>query len=182
MAASDLWDLAEAVRDVAEAALDTLIDEGLHGAPSRRFVAPGLPQFECCKGEVPGQLSVHVQGLLERQTTPTDLIGNAARVTVGRVPASAIVLTVLRCIKPTGPQGRGAPTPADLEEGARQVLFDGWAVWNGLWRAQRDGGALAERCDGVQFRDASTIVPQGGCGGWIVFVSPNMQGYDPFAE
>lgn len=187
MAANDLWELANTVLDVAELALDTLPAVTPHaeygtllGAPSRRFVAPGLPQFECCAGEVPGQLSVHVQSLGERAAGPIDPSGRG-RLSVGRINASLLMLVVLRCVKQFGANGRGKPSVGDQNRDGWQALHDGWAVWNGLWRAQKEDGALADLCSGVVFRDASTLVPAGGCGGWVVAISPDMQGYDPFA-
>lgn len=183
---TDLYDLCQTVLEVAALSLDSIPvdDPTLLGAPTRQFVAPGLPEIECCQGQgaIQGQLSVHNQSLQEEATnplSPTLAISQRPSKT-GRVNSGSIVIIVARC-SPIG-NLRKPPTPAAWSSAARQVTADSWAIWNGLWRAQRDEDAFAPFCDGVFFDPAQNMAPQGGCVGTVFVIRPIMQGYNPIPD
>jgi hypothetical protein len=184
-ASTDLYDLCDVVLQVAADSLDTIPtdDPQLVGAPTRQFVAPGLPEVECCgRGNgiaVQGQLSVHNQTLQEEGTNPLSppLAVSQRPGKTGRVVSSTIVIMIARC-SPTGNM-RTPPTVAQWQLSARQTNADAWAIWNGIWRAQRDYDAFAPWCDGVFFDPSSSLPPQGGCVGTVFVLRPVMQGYNP---
>lgn len=185
MAPSQLFDLCQTVLEYAALSLDSIpVDEpDLLGAPTRQFVAPGLPEIECCKPgngiAIQGQLSVHNQSLQEEPTNP---LSPSLAITqrpgkTGRVNSGSIVVIIARC-SPVG-DIRRPPTPDAWNAAARQTNADAWAIWNGLWRAQSDEDAFAAFCDGVYFDPAQNLAPQGGCVGTVFVLRPIMQGYNP---
>lgn len=182
MAGLDLFSLCETVLDYAVLSLDSLPEEDpdLLGAPTRRFVAPGLPEIECCgkSPSVQGQLSVHVEQFTEEVTSPiTPTPGENQRTQIGWLNKPVIIVMLARC-SPVGTL-RSPPTAEQWTASARQVQSDGWALWEGLHYAQRSDAAFAAVCDGMTFQPAQGLAPEGGCVGWVFPLLPILQGYNP---
>lgn len=169
-----LWDDAQALLDVATASLDSLPveDSALAGAPLRRFISDGQPAYDC-----PAMLSVHVATLGEY---PTPVSPTLARVSHNRINSVQYVLTCIRCRPDVLQKPDPAPTWA-LNKAARQHLADGWALWNGVWRAIVNE-QLFVKCDGVEVVGAVADDPNGGASGWVFRVEPITGGYDPIPD
>ena len=166
MSVLDVHTEADLIRQVAVAALDLVGDEdGLLGAPDRSLVTPGLPVDDCCE-----QIAVHVGPIRRRQTVARGRVGrNAWRSEV------EFTVTVGRCIP--GPDDRGnGPTVEQLEESARQINADGWALWNAVNNAYRDGIILGG-CDPVDIGPMVDRNPSGGCGGWTLPIVAVVNGF-----
>jgi hypothetical protein len=169
-----LWDEAQALLDVATAALDTLPDEdaSLAGAPLRRYINDGLPSYDC-----PAMLTVHVSTIGE---FPIGTIPPQERVKWYRLNSVQFVLTCIRCRPDALNQAQPAPVQFHNKAG-RQHLADGWAIWNGVWRAiNRE--QLFSKCDGVEIVGAVADDPNGGASGWVFRFSPIIGGYDPIPD
>lgn len=163
---TDLHALAVEFKDVCVAALDTIptADPTLSGAPDRTFVSPGTPVADCCE-----QLAVVVNPLAARAAQP----GAKAMINI-----VTLVAVATRCI-PTG-VGEGqtyrAPKATELEAAARQIDADGWALWNHVQNAMRDGSFLGQ-CDVKEFLAMQQLAPAGGCAGWQLTVQASLDGY-----
>src|SRR3990170_4644070 len=90
-------------------ALDTIptFAPGLGGAPARSFVSPGLPAFDCCD-----QLAIHVTGVTDSGTSPSNLTGRSAYTM--KVNVVGLVATATRCIPVISDSG-AIPSEADME-------------------------------------------------------------------
>lgn len=172
----DLFELARDLLNAAVEALDTIpdYDVSLSGAPSRRYVSPGVPARDC-----PEQLTVHVSQIAEAATDPSGLgAGQRARLEA-RLNHVTLVLGVTRCI-PVGTQAKTTyvpPEESELENAARQINADGWALWNHLWNRVRQG-LLFETCKGVFWTGARIISPEGGSAGWTFTFTVTLDGYE----
>lgn len=171
-APTDLYDMAAEVLAACVAALDTLTAvDGLEGAPARRYVAPGLPAFDCCD-----ELTVRV-ALIGQGGVPGVTAGREH--SIGRQNLATLIATVTRCT-PTG-SGTGKsykpPTEAALEANARQVLADGWVLWNHLSQQIASDTLLGGRCSVAHWDGGRPLDPQGGCAGWIFQLRPEIDGY-----
>lgn len=164
--ATDLHALAVSFLDVCVDALDTLLALGLAGAPTRRFVSPGLPALDCCD-----QLAVHVEAVRESDTTPAGALTTGRRLTLGRVSEATLVATITRCVP-----SDHSPSAVLLDAAAAQTNADAWVLWNGVVHAVR-GGHFLTGCSSVTFDGATAMVPSGGCGGWTFRITPVLEGY-----
>lgn len=165
----DLHALARLLLDSCAEALDTIptYNAALLGAPSRKFVSPGLPVIEvnCCD-----QLTVYVQTV-----THTAL---SEKVQLGAINHVAMIVQISRCI-PSGFDQMGnyrPPSTAALDGASTQLDVDAWALWNHLFNLQ-SSGLLLSLCDEVSFDGISAIVPSGGCAGWTAQVRAQLDGY-----
>lgn len=166
----DLYQLAAELRDVATEALDSIPDfaglEALEGAPERVFVSPGAPVADCCEF-----LAVHVNSIADRFARPAD--GGAPKLNIPR-----LIVTSMRCV----PQGEGEehtyqpPTVVALEEAARQLDADGWALWNHIYNLI-EAEQFLTRCAHVAFVQMQSIAPEGGCAGWQLAFDAQLDGY-----
>lgn len=163
--ASDLQDLAADVLDVAEQIL------AVTGGPPlvRSLVAHGAPALDCAD-----QLSVHVANVGEALTQATDPLAAGLRhARPGRINLTGLIVTLTRCYPAV--DGEGNLPGADDETAASATLnADGWALWNGLYRA-RD--VLFAACDLVFFDGIVPLPPQGACAGYIMQIRFELPGY-----
>ena len=161
----DLYALCEELLAASAAALDTIptFDPALAGAPDRTFVSPGQPALDCCD-----QLAVHAQRVNEQPPGAQDTHKMGARKNVVE-----FVVTITRCHNvETLP-----PPTTVLDEVAEQMNADGFALWNHLWNMIRSGD-LFTLCGPVIWGGLRALTPQGGCGGWVLSVTAEVEGYE----
>lgn len=172
--AESLYDVAHELLVKAAAILDTTPA----GAPTIQFVSHAPPPYDCCD-----TLAVHV-GVVEYRTLRRGaLSGTGApdpRVPV--MPQVPLTITALRCqtAVPTGGIQIDLPTAAQINADAQVVARDGWALFNGIGNAYRDGTLF----EGFPCRVADVdalmpVAPEGGCLGWLLMVSVDLDGYTP---
>lgn len=163
----DLHALAEEYLAACSDALDTIpsYEPQLLGAPARQFVSPGLPAWDCCD-----QLAVYVQPINEADTTPGGLAAGK-RHTTGRINHVRLSAGITRCI-PTDVE----PPPGQLTASAEQLNADAWALWNHIFNLVRSGQLLT-LCQEMFFEGINPVIPSGGCGGWVVNVRVELDGY-----
>lgn len=170
----DLHALAQELLDACIASLDTIptFAPALGGAPERSFISPGLPVWDCCE-----QMTVHVDSVFESDTSPGGL-ASGRRATHGRINQIAFIVSITRCVPTVGatPQDE-IPLIEDLQLAAEQIHADGWALWNHLFNLVRDGDLFA-RCDLVNWDGMRAFFPSGGCGGWELRISVQLDGYE----
>ena len=167
----DAHDLAVDLLAACVEALDTIPDfePGFVGAPARRFVSPGKPAYDCCDGVEHGQLTVHIQPVLEGpHQKPTNSY-------VGRINRVRLNITSLRCIPMQ--QGGDPPVPADQTAIAAQLNRDGWAIWNHLYNLQREQ-LLFDQCGEVIWGQLTAVDASGLCGGWTLAITVSLDGYE----
>ena len=163
----DLYTFAVELLAASVEALDTIpvFDPGLTGAPDRSFVSPGQPAFDCCP-----QLTVHVAGVSEFPAGQTDTHKAGARQNL-----VTFVVTSVRCLSESNTEL--PPDPLDLQADAEQLDADGWALWNHLWNLMRSGD-LFTLCGPVTWGGLRSLTPSGGCGGWTLTISAEVEGYE----
>lgn len=162
----DLQALAEDLLEVAVDALDSIptFDPGLAGAPDRSYVSPGMPSFDCCD-----QLTVHIPGVNELpQANNTHQQGARKNIVI-------FTVTATRCI-PSLENGN-IPEAAEITAAAAQTNADGWALWNHIWNAIRSG-ELFSICGPVSWDGLRAINPSGGCGGYVLTLRAEVEGYE----
>lgn len=169
----DLYDLAAELRDVCVEALDSIPLfaglEDLLGAPTIQYVSPSAPAAECCDGEVPGMLAVHVNNITDQLARTGD--GGAPKLNV-----PSLIVTATRCVQIVDESGALLDT-AELEAQARQHMADGWALWNHIYNLIRAEEFLT-RCQRIAFQAMIPIPADGGCGGWQLNFLPQLDGYE----
>lgn len=158
----DLFAIAQELLDASVDALDTLAP-GLAGAPERNFVSPGQPALDCCD-----QLTVHVASVVESPAGQTDTHKEGARKNI-----VTFVVTATRCHDITVIP----PAVETLSAVAEQMDADGWALWNHLWNLMRSG-ELFTLCGPVSWNGLRALIPSGGCGGWTLTISAEVEGYE----
>lgn len=163
----DLNTLAQTFLTACIGALDTIpiAIPPLDGAPSRAFVAPGLPAADCCP-----QLTVHAQSLGEfYSSAPPPKASDA------RINGVLLIATLFRCVPTLTESGDPPSMNAQIAAGL-QLDADGWALFNHLYEQVRTG-VLFEKCKPVVWEGFNALVPSGACGGWTVAVRVNLDGY-----
>ena len=168
MTASGLYDAAKELLDYCVVVLDELPA----GAPERRYVAFGLPAFDC------EQLTVHAFQVGEADVGPNET--SMDRFKRGhpypRVNMAFLVVTIARDCYP-GPTGTTeAPAVADLVAASEVLYADGWALWNRLSSALRDG-ELFEACSLVGWEPLQPTNPDGGIAAWTMGVQVSLDGF-----
>jgi hypothetical protein len=137
------------------------------GAPARAFVSPGEPALDCCD-----QLTVHNQILNETDLnlrTTSAALAAMRRIQRGGLAQVTVSVLITRCVpvpKVSGGDKIILPDPIDLQNAARTLDEDGWALWLGLSYALKHGD-LAQMCLGAERLGGTKLTPQGGCGGWL---------------
>lgn len=161
----DLFALCQEFLAACQDALDTIpsLAPGLGGSPERAFVSPGLPSFDCCD-----QLAVHAAAVF---SDPLQPLKNQERRNMVTLVAHAT-----RCIPVIDSSGN-IPSAADMEAAAEQIDADGWALWNHLFNLIR-AGSIFSLCRVVLWDGLRSINPQGGCGGWVLTLRLEYDGYD----
>lgn len=169
MAAGDLHDLATAVLEAAQ----TLLATTAGGPAGDAFVCHGDPALDCCD-----QLTVNVIGIGEAATGPVTALGPGQRHRApGRVNLTALNVTMTRCY-PVLDDDANIPAGAEQQAATAVLNEDGWALWNGLYRARDQ---LFTGCDSVFFDGLTPLPPSGGCAGWVFQIRFELAGYDPGA-
>ena len=170
----DLYELAAELRDVCIEALDSIPNFGglddLEGAPGYAFVSDAAPIADCCDD---GMLAVHVNNVGDR-------FSREGQPGAPKLNVPTFIVTVLRCV-PLG-EGAGAeytpPTADQIEESARQLLADGWALWNHIYNLIRAREFLTA-CQRADFVSMQSIRPADGqCAGWQLAILAQLDGYD----
>jgi hypothetical protein len=166
----DLQLLLEEFLDACIASLDTipLSAPGLGGAPARSFISPGQSADDCCP-----QLTVWAQAVSESPTSPGSFIGKSAR--DSRINVVSLFARIIRCVD-TGTDG-SPPDPVDQQASSEQINADGWALWNHLFNMVR-ADLLFTLCGEVFWDGLRSITPSGGCGGWILALRVELDGYE----
>jgi hypothetical protein len=164
---TSLTELAQEFLDVSEESLD----QTTAGAPDLVYLEAGpLPAFDCCPA-----LFAYVSSLGEDFTSPQAPAGAIGqRFNHGRRNLATLNVVVLRCAAELGQNGM--PTAAAKNAVAATVEEDGWALWNGVHRAIRDG-RFKDLCSTVYMDIGQAIPEQGGCVGWLMTVRSDIGGW-----
>lgn len=141
------------------------------GAPAYQAVVVGPPAFDCCPSLYVSVISLAPHELPEvapdmRQTRPS-------------VPLATMQAYLLRCIPIVqGGLELTVPAPADLIASAQQVYRDGFTTYN-LIRSRARSGTLfpSSPTRPVSVGSMMPVNPQGGCGGWMIPVTVELDGY-----
>ena len=160
-------------------ALDTipLSFPALAGAPGRSFVSSGRPAFDNCCGDertVGGQLTVNAAFAVPKQIVPTTQ-GVDAKIGM-RINHVTFNIWIVRCLPIADIDGE-APSAAANSAAAEQTDADAWALYNHLWNMVR-AGALLSICSEVFFDGLRALDPSGGCGGWVLTLRAQVDGYE----
>jgi len=166
MGPGDLHALCQEFLDACVESLDTIptFEPGLGGAPARSFISPGQPQYDCCPD---GQLSVHAQAV---SSDPLQPLKNEWRKNL-----VTLVATSLRCVPVADDRG-GPAAIADVQAAAEQVDADGWVLWNHIFNLI-SADQLFTLCGTVLWNGLRSITPSGGCGGWLLTLTVEYDGY-----
>lgn len=171
---SSMYDLAEKYLEAIVAAMTTTAA----GAPSRAFVAPGIPVFETnC-----AQAAVFVPSLTEEQTAPQGPpMQLGMRHHRGRVNLVGLTGFAVRCAAISeGNQGLYQPLfDPTLDSQGRTVYEDGWAIWNYVTALIRQDLLFGGPCGDVHFDQGLPLVTEGGLTGWQFNLRVELDGYVP---
>ena len=173
----DLELLAEELRDACVESLDTIptYEPALDGAPERSFVSPGNPVYDWVGEEETGccdQLAIVVAGITTDPTSPGGLAEGLKQKTA-LILAIPFEIHITRCV----PNSVEPPPTTDLLEGASaQINADGWALTNHLFNMIRNGD-LFDHCREVFWTGTRSINPSGGCGGFVMTLTVQLDGY-----
>jgi hypothetical protein len=161
----DAYALAQEFLSACEDALDTIptLEPGLVGSPARAFVSPGQSADDCCP-----QLTVWIGPVVEK----AGFSRNPDQDCPARINIVTLTARIIRCVDAEG----NPPDYFLLESSARQIDADGWALWNHLYNL-RCAGAFSTLCDSVTWQSLVPIVPSGGCGGWVLTATVQLDGY-----
>ena len=174
---TSLYDLAAELLAAIVAAMATTSA----GEPPMAYVALGEPAFgpESCD-----QAIVTVNGLTEAQTSPTtpaEITGQRFR--YGRLNEATMTAYAIRCLFVS--QQNQVPytglTIAELDNASRQAYEDGWAIWNYVNYAIRNGLLFNGNCSIVHFAGGTSYTPEAGLGGWRFACRVQLDGYDATA-
>jgi hypothetical protein len=141
------------------------------GAPSRQFVSPGTPAFDCCPF-----ICVHPLTLGLADTQPLfPPLEPSLRPHRNSINLVALHAYTIRCV-PVPSENGDPPTVAALTAAGKAISQDGWAVWNHLKQAVRDGSLFPGVLTDVFFDGGVQLDPAGGCGGWLFTVRVQLDG------
>ena len=160
--------LSQQFLGVCETALAATTD----GTPALSYVYPVETVIDCCPA-----LIVFMSGLTEETTSPlTPPAAAGLRAAFGRLNLVTLNAWILRCAPRTNADGSIDVT--EIEGVAEQVQQDAWALWNGIYRAVRDG-TFEDTCSDVHFGPSRPIREQGGCLGWAFTIRAELGGFAP---
>ena len=141
------------------------------GAPAYQLVSLGPPAFDCCPA-----VYTYVQSLSPHEMP---IAAPDKRPTLPSVPLAILVAVMIRCV----PTVQGAinitmPAPADLQASAKESYMDGWTVYNHLRTMARAKTLFPSSPTRPFWVNAMQPAnPQGACGGWMVPVTVEVDGY-----
>lgn len=171
---SSMYDLAVDLLDAVVAAMGTTDA----GPPERSFVALGAPAWETSCS----QAAVQVLTLTEEGTRDlSPPMQPGFRHSRGRVNLVGMTAWSVRCIQASqgNAQTYGPASDAQLSAEARAGYEDGWAIWNHINRAVRDGSLFGGPCADVHMDLGVPVTPAGGLGGWQFTLRVELNGYLP---
>lgn len=133
-----------------------------HGRPlpDRRYVAHGIPVWDC------EQLVVAIRSIEQRIERGVGQTSAAACATVGIV---TLDLAIVRCVPTVDDQGR--PPDADaLTDSAVGLASDASVLWDLIAEGRQDGTLFGSFdgivCSSVTVTQARADTPSGGLAGW----------------
>lgn len=141
------------------------------------YVSLAAPAFDCCPA-----LIVHVDrfghepagGDAARLGPLHRLVQNAAVIVVD------LTVTMIRCVPIVGAGAEVVlPSVPALAASAAETYQDAWAIRNHLASEHRANRLLPGLCREVEIGTATPVNPQGGCGGWLLPVRVQLDGYTP---
>lgn len=172
MAQGDLYDAANEILATCIAALNWT---------ERAYVSNGPPAYDCCP-----QLTVHATGF-NRDMAPAaqpaatfgaPSISAAKRTRRGSMNAAGFAVTVLECAPTiTGKTKIVFPEPDAIDLSSEKMMGDAWLLWNYLQSRLRDESLFGGACRPVDIGPAVPLTDQGGCGGWVIQMSVQIDGY-----
>lgn len=169
---SDLYDLASDLLTTCISALNWT---------ERAYVSNGPPPFECCP-----QLTVHYapfnRDYAISAPTPSPAISQAMRSKRGSMNAINLVITVLECVPTVKLSGKTTivwPDVSDIDAATLKMTSDVWLLWNILQELWRSEQLFGGRCRPMDIGPAQPLVDQGGCGGWLISLRVQLDGYRP---
>lgn len=135
--------------DVSVAALEEPATDA--GPPARRYVSHGAPAADC------EQLAVYA---LPIRLLPGPGPGCAL------IPVVPFAVVLHRCVSAVADGPQPGPPPAQtLDEEARELAVDGWALWRGILAARR-AGEFTPDAGSVSVGPLEALPPNGGIAGW----------------
>ncbi len=157
--------LSNAFLQVCEDALDTTVG----GVPEVSYVYPVRPPVDCCPA-----LVVWMGGLSEETTSPiSPPAASGHRASYGRLNLVTLTVWALRCAPPTNDDG--SISLSEIALVAQEVQQDGWALYNGIYKAVNDGTFL-DICSDCHFDRAVPVEEAGGCCGWQMTIRAELGG------
>ena len=159
------YELSLAYQQVCETALATTVG----GVPDLSYIYPVEPVMDCCDA-----LIVFMAALTEETTSPISPPASTGhRASYGRLNLVTLTAWILRCAPPVNENGSIELT--EIERVAQEVQQDGWAMWNGIYKAINDSTFL-DICTAVHFDRSAPIKEQGGCLGWSATIRAELGG------
>ncbi len=168
MPPSDIDSLTDLAEQLLATAANALLATDA-GPPVDQYMSPAAPAFDCCPA-----LIVHVASLQEEITSPTGpppVTGMRNR--YGSIILAQMIVNVLRCA--VSPLPNGSVPLAAVTADARMVQQDGWALWNGINCAIKNG-IFEDLCSIVHIDRAGVVPEQGGCVGWQMWIRAEIGG------
>lgn len=169
--ATDLYDICYLLLEACYNALERTPT----GSPSRVYVSPGVPPWDC------EQLTVHAGGPAEGDTAPLQPpLQPGHRVPDGReVRLVSVTATILRCAPTTQTNGQVPvfPKATALDACAQIILSDCWAIWNHLATLKRDDALFGPKTREFYFDPAIALSAAGGFVGWELPFRVQLGGY-----
>jgi hypothetical protein len=141
------------------------------GAPDRQFVSAGQPAFDC--GDFVAVQSLML-GLAETQPLQP-MLQPAQRVHSASMNLATLVAYAIRCVPTLDARGN-PPSAAALSAAARVTNQDGFAIWDHLKKAIRDGSLFPGCRTPVFFDGGLSVVPSGARAGWQFTLRVELEG------
>lgn len=175
--ASSMYLLAIELADAVAAAMATTAA----GAPDATYVTLGSPAFAAqCSQAVVGDVTLGEGNT--NPTTPPESVG--MRHKRGRVNKVGMIAYAMRCVPVTDGNDQylpqfTAPSPGTESAIALAAYEDGWAVWNYVNRAIREGLLFNGPCVIADMVGGVPYAPEAGLGGWRFACRVELDGYNP---
>jgi hypothetical protein len=157
-----------------------ILAASVNGAPTNQYVAHGPPAYDCPDSLIVNTGAVAYGPFARGPSQGTAVLDPKSHV----VPLVPLTVTVLRCVNQQAmPSGGVAIQPAKLaavQADAQKVYRDGWSLFCGLRKMNRDGTLFAGfPCRFYDMTGALPVSPEGGALGWTLDVIVQLDGFDP---
>lgn len=149
---------------ILQAAADGLTAHG-RTVPARRYVADGIPVWDC------EQLTIFADAILPHQGNPFDQIARSGAAGCVTMQAAGFIIGHVRCVA-SATKATPTPSVAALDASGRAVLGDAAAIWDGIRNAMAVG-TLPQKQMG--FGSWQAIEPAGGFGGGTLRIIAGLQ-------